>query len=54
MSGVFWQDIIGIVRLSARCERCKGKFIVPVVRDMDREVVSDTKGMRISKPARQA
>jgi len=52
VSGEFFQNVVGTVRLKARCVECKKRFVVPVVREMDREVVGDTGMIRISRPAR--
>jgi hypothetical protein len=54
VSAIFYQNVVGIIRLQAVCLNCGKRFIVPVVREIDREVVSQGKRMRISRPARRS
>jgi hypothetical protein len=53
VKGTFWQNVVGFIHLEGRCLNCKGKFIVPVVRDMDREVIASTARVRVSRPTRR-
>lgn len=49
VSGIFWQNVAGLVHLDGHCVNCGGQFVVPVVRDTDREVVMKTARVRVSK-----